>query len=78
MERALSGLALLQLPLPYVTGFVAAQAFLSLRSRDGAKRAPYSDFYIGARAQTENLHLLTRDAARYRIFFPYVRLITPK
>ena len=77
LERALSGLGLVRLPLPYEAGFVAAQAFMAYRRGDGTKRSPLPDFYIGAHAQTTNLRLLTRDAARYRTYFPKVRLITP-
>lgn len=78
LERALSGLGLVRLPLPYEAGFLAAQAFLAYRRRDGAKRSPLPDFYIGAHAQVENLRLLTRDVPRYRTYFPKVRLITPE
>jgi predicted nucleic acid-binding protein len=78
LERALAGVGLVRLPLPYEAGFLAAQAFLAYRRRDGAKRSPLPDFYIGAHAQVENLHLLTRDATRYRTYFPKVRLIMPE
>lgn len=78
MERALSGLGLVRLPLPYEAGFLAAQAFLAYRRRDGAKLSPLPDFYIGAHAQTDGLRLLTRDTTRYRTYFPKVRLITPE
>jgi predicted nucleic acid-binding protein len=36
-----------------------------------------SDFFIGAHAAAEELPLLTRDARRYRNYFPTVQLITP-
>ncbi len=78
LERALSGLGLIRLPLPYEAGFLAAQAFLAYRRRDGSKRSPLPDFYIGAHARTENLRLLTRDATRYRTYFPQIRLIAPE
>ena len=78
VERSLSGLSLVRLPLPYEAGFIAAQAFVAYRRGDGAKRSPLPDFYIGAHAQTANLRLLTRDASRYRTYFPKVRLITPE
>lgn len=78
LERALAGLGLVRLPLPYEAGFIAAQAFIAYRRRDGAKRSPLPDFYIGAHAQAQNLRLLTRDAPRYRTYFPKVRLITPE
>jgi predicted nucleic acid-binding protein len=36
-----------------------------------------ADFFIGAHAQTEGIAILTRDAARYRTYFPSVELICP-
>ena len=34
-------------------------------------------FYIGAHAVTEDLTLITRDVARYRTYFPSVKLVAP-
>jgi len=39
---------------------------------------PGSGFFIGAHAQIANLPLLTRDAGRYRTYFPDVELIAPQ
>lgn len=64
-------------PLPYAAGFVAARAFLSYRSRGGARRSPLPDFYIGAHAAVDRLTLVTRDARRYRTYFPNVAMIAP-
>ncbi len=36
-----------------------------------------ADFFIGAHAQTEGIAILTRDAARYKTYFPSVELICP-
>jgi predicted nucleic acid-binding protein len=36
-----------------------------------------ADFFIGAQAQSEGIALLTRDAARYKTYFPTVQLICP-
>ena len=77
LERALAPLSLIRLPLPYEAGFLAAQAFLAYRRRDGTRRSPLPDFYIGAHAQIEGHRLLTRDVARYRTYFPKLELLTP-
>ena len=66
-----------RLPLPYPAGWIAAQAFLKYRRGGGAKTSPLPDFYIGAHAEIEKWTLVTRDAARYRTYFPNVALITP-
>ena len=41
------------------------------------RAAPLPDFFIGAHAEAEGLTHLTRDAARYRTYFPQVSLIAP-
>jgi len=35
------------------------------------------DFFIGAHAAVDGLTLLTRDATRYRSYFPRLELIAP-
>jgi predicted nucleic acid-binding protein len=47
------------------------------RRRGGSRRAPLPDFYIGAHAALAGYTLLTRDARRYRTYFPRLRLIAP-
>lgn len=64
--------------LPYEAGFLAGKAFLAYRRRGGQKRSPLPDFYIGAHAAVRGYRLLTRDAARYRTYFPTVSLIAPQ
>jgi predicted nucleic acid-binding protein len=64
-------------PLPYDAGFLAGKAFLDYRRRGGMKTSPLPDFYIGAHAAVRRYRLLTRDAARYRTYFPTVELIAP-
>ncbi|MDH6119602.1 putative nucleic acid-binding protein [Kitasatospora sp. GAS204A] len=64
-------------PLPYEAGFLAGKAFLQYRKRGGQKTAPLPDFYIGAHAAVRGYRLLTRDAARYRTYFPTIELLCP-
>ena len=78
LDDALSPTEFLRLPLPYEAGFLAARCFVEYRRRGGQRRAPLTDFYIGAHAATEGLALLTRDVSRFRTYFPTVQLIVPE
>lgn len=63
--------------LPWEAAFLAAKCFATYRRRGGVKRSPLPDFYIGAHAAVAGLTLLTRDARRYRTYFPKLRIIAP-
>jgi predicted nucleic acid-binding protein len=63
--------------LPWEAGFLAAKCFRAYRREGGARRSPLPDFYIGAHAAIRGLTLLTRDATRYRTYFPTLELIAP-
>jgi predicted nucleic acid-binding protein len=63
--------------LPYEAAFLAGKQFLEYRKRGGIRRSLMPDFYIGAHAAVCGYRLLTRDAARYRTYFPTVELIAP-
>jgi predicted nucleic acid-binding protein len=64
-------------PLPWEAAFLAGQCFVTYRRRGGHRRSPMPDFYIGAHAALADLTLLTRDAKRYRTYFPKLRLVAP-
>lgn len=61
----------------YEAAFLAGKSFLAYPQRGGTKRSPLPDFFIGAHAAIAGYQLLTRDATRYRIYFPKLRLIAP-
>jgi predicted nucleic acid-binding protein len=63
--------------LPYEAAFLAGKVFVRYREAGGAKRSPLPDFYIGAHAAVAGYRLLTRDATRYRTYFPTLELIAP-
>ena len=63
--------------LPWEAGFLAGKCFVRYRRRGGPRHFPLPDFYIGAHAAIGRLALLTRDAARYRNYFPGVEIIAP-
>lgn len=64
--------------LPYEAALLAGKCFRVYRRRGGMRRSPMPDFYIGAHAAVSGYRLLTRDAGRYRSYFPNVELIAPR
>lgn len=77
LEAALPPEVFHRAPLPWEAAFLAGKAFLQYRRRGGARSSPLPDFYIGAHAAVSGFRLLTRDAARYRTYFPSVELVAP-
>lgn len=55
----------------------AGQAFQAYRAAGGPRTSILSDFFIGAHADVVQIPILTRDARRYRSYFPNVELMTP-
>lgn len=63
--------------LPWNAAFLAGRAFVRYRRRGGVRVHPLPDFYIGAHAALAGYTLLTRDARRYRTYFPKLRVVAP-
>lgn len=61
--------------LPFETSFPVGKALRAYRRRGGDKRSPPPDFFIGAHAAVAGHKRLTRDAARYRTYFPKVEVV---
>ncbi|MEO7522113.1 MAG: type II toxin-antitoxin system VapC family toxin [Gemmatimonas sp.] len=64
--------------LPWEAAFLVGKAFLEYRNRGGLRRSPMPDFYIGAHALVRGHTLLTRDASRYRTYFPQLKVVSPE
>jgi predicted nucleic acid-binding protein len=77
LDEALPEAYYRRLPLPFEAGFLSGQCFVKYRRRGGTRRSPLPDFYIGAHAAIAGLTLLTRDAKRYRSYFPTLRIVAP-
>jgi predicted nucleic acid-binding protein len=70
-----TGVEIEDIPRPAL--FLAGKAYREYRTRGGAKTGVLPDFFIGAHAVVQGISLLTRDARRYRTYFPTITLITP-
>lgn len=64
-------------PIPSEALFLAGKVFVRYRRAAGLRVGVLPDFFIGAHAAVTGLPLLTRDARRYRTYFPTVELIAP-
>ena len=78
VEQALPSTAFVRLDLPWESAFLTSRAFLTYRRAGGPRPVPMPDFYIGAHALAAGLPLITRDATRYRTYFPRLELIAPR
>lgn len=77
LDEALPKNEYVRLDLPWEAAFLAGKVFLAYRRAGGVRRSPLPDFYIGAHAAVAGMRLLTRDATRYRTYFPKLELIAP-
>jgi hypothetical protein len=68
-------LELREIPRPAL--FLAAKAYAQYHRRGGSKRQVLPDFFIGAHAAVEGWPLLTRDASRFRTYFPTLEVMAP-
>ena len=64
-------------PMPRGALFLAGRAHSTYRKRGGSRTGVLPDFFTGAHAAVEGWSVLTRDAARYRTYFPTLTLIAP-
>jgi predicted nucleic acid-binding protein len=58
--------------------FMAGKAFVQYRRAGGTRTGVLPDFFIGAQAAVLGATLLTRDAPRYRTYFPSVEIVAPE
>jgi predicted nucleic acid-binding protein len=66
-----------RLTMPWEAAFLAGKAFIQYKRRGGLRHSPLPDFFIGAHAAVTGMRLLTRDARRYRTYFPKLTIIAP-
>ena len=77
LEDALPTTDYLRSPLPWEAAFLAGKVFLEYKRHSGQRSSTLPDFFIGAHAAVAELTLLSRDASRFRTYFPTVQLVAP-
>ncbi len=77
LEAVLDEAGIAMAAMPRAALFLAGKAFQRYRSAGGARTGVLPDFLIGAHAAVSGLALLSRDAQRYRAYFPTIDLVTP-
>lgn len=77
LDEALASMQIGIEELPRPALFLAGKAFVRYRRGGGKKENVLADFFIGAHAAVLGCAILTRDARRYRSYFPSVPLIHP-
>jgi len=77
LDSTISKMGLMVERMPTSALFLAGKAFRIYRGEAGTKSGVLPDFFIGAHAAVLAVPLLTRDAKRYRSYFPTLSLITP-
>jgi len=76
-ERIINSAWLQREDLPWPAAYRAGKAFREYRRRGGLRNQTLPDFFIGAHAAVKTYRLLTRDAARFRTYFPELDIVAP-
>jgi predicted nucleic acid-binding protein len=77
MDRVLSSFKVTREELPWHAAAAAGLVHVKYRRRGGVRDRVLPDFLIGAHALAKGHRLLTRDARRYRTYFPKLDIIAP-
>jgi predicted nucleic acid-binding protein len=77
LDRVVATMELAMHEVPRPALFLAGKAYLQYRRRGGGKAQVLPDFFIGAHAAVEGWPLLTRDASRFRTYFPGLKVVAP-
>lgn len=78
LDKAFPAAYLRREELPYAAAFLAGRMHQQYRMSGGTRDRTLPDFLIGAHAMVMEYRLLTRDARRYRTYFPKLEIITPE
>ena len=77
LDAMIREVGLVTAAIPRFALFLAGKAYQPHRSAGGLRTGVLADFFLGAHAVVSDCVLITRDAARYRTYFPGIVLIAP-
>ncbi len=77
LDALLDELAIAYEEIPRTAAFRAGRAHFAYRRAGGSRLRTLPDFLVGAHAAENGYRILTRDAARYRSYFPDINIIAP-
>ena len=77
LDAMIAAAGLVNAVIPRPALFLAGKAFQRYRSAGGRNTGVLPDFFIGAHAVVVDTMLITRDAVRYRSYFPGIMAIAP-
>ena len=63
--------------LPWEAAYLAGHLHRQYRRAGGLRERVLPDFLIGAHAAVKGYRILTRDASRFRTYFPELEIIAP-
>ena len=78
LQERLESLHIDLLDLNFEAAWFGGHAYREYRRRGGDRMSLLPDFLIGGHAKALGATLLTRDARRFRSYFPELALITPE
>ena len=77
LDETVAAMALEIQEIPNAALFLAGKAFAQYKRRGGTRTQVLPDFFIGAHAAVNRWPLLTRDASRFRSYFPGMVVLAP-
>jgi hypothetical protein len=76
-DKALPTSMFVREEIPWTAAYRSGAAFSRYKQRGGVRERALPDFLIGTHALLNGYRLLTRDASRYRSYFPELDIIAP-